>query len=176
MVHVPFDTNSVSLSHFGSPQVGGGDYAYFTGYQPYQRFNQTGYGLGDILRSIWRVIFPVLKSAGTVASKEALSTGTRILDKMEQGENLKQAIINEGKKGMDNLLEKGGVGRQFGTGLPRCAQTPTAIGVGRQFGTGLRKSIKGKTKRKSSLVSTNSLVGKKVKFAKRQRSDAFGFY
>ncbi|HKO65851.1 MAG TPA: hypothetical protein VJU13_11665 [Candidatus Nitrosocosmicus sp.] len=156
MVHVPFDTNSVSLSHFGSPQVGGGDYAYFTGYQPYQRFNQTGYGLGDILRSIWRVIFPVLKSAGTVASKEALSTGTRILDKMEQGENLKQAIINEGKKGMDNLLEKGGVGRQFGTGL--------------------RKSIKGKTKRKSSLVSTNSLVGKKVKFAKRQRSDAFGFY
>ena len=146
MVHVPFDTNSVSLSHFGSPQVGGGDYAYFTGYQPYQRFNQTGYGLGDILRSIWRVIFPVLKSAGTVASKEALSTGTRILDKMEQGENLKQAIINEGKKGMDNLLEKGGVGRQFGTGL--------------------RKSIKGKTKRKSSLVSTNSLVGKKVKFAK----------
>ena len=156
MVHVPFDTNSVSLSHFGSPQVGGGDYAYFTGYQPYQRFNQTGYGLGDILRSIWRVIFPVLKSAGTVASKEALSTGTRILDKMEQGENLKQAIINEGKKGMDNLLEKGGVGRQFGTGL--------------------RKSIKGKTKRKNSLVSTNSLVGKKVKFAKRQRSDAFGFY
>ena len=159
MVHVPFDTNSVSLSHFASPQFGGGDYEFFRGYQPYQRFNQTGYGLGDILRSIWRAIFPVLKSAGTAAGKEALSTGTRILDKMEQGEDLKQAVISEGKKGMDNLLKKGGVGRQFGTGV-----------------RGIRKSIKGKKKRKSSLISTNSLVGKKVKFAKRQRSDAFGFY
>lgn len=67
--------------------VVGGDYVYFTGYQPYQRFNhQTRYGIGIILRSIWRVIFPVLKSAGTVASKEASSSGTRIPDKVEQGE------------------------------------------------------------------------------------------
>lgn len=32
MVHAPFDTNSVSPSNYGSPQIGGGDYAYFTGY------------------------------------------------------------------------------------------------------------------------------------------------
>lgn len=162
MVNVPFDTNSVSLSHFASPQIGGGEYAFFQGYQPYQRLNQTGYGLGDILRSIWRAVFPVLKSAGAAAGKEALSTGTRILDKVEQGENLKESLIAESKKGMDNLLEKGGVGRQFGTGVT----------IGARL-----KSIKGRKKQKGAIISTNSLVGKKVKFArKRKRSDAFGFY
>ena len=158
MVHVPFDTTSISFNQYGY-----GDYAYFKGLQPYQRgfgYNQRGAGLGDILRSLWRTIFPVLKSAGTTLGKEALTTGSRILEKVTEGENLQQAAINEGKRGVDNLIERG---------VQKLSENP------RQFGTGLRIGRKKYKRNKNNSIS--HLVGKRVKlFKKLKRSDAFGFY
>lgn len=149
MPHIPFDTNSVHLDHFS--QIGYGDYNYFKGLHTFQRgYGQRGAGLGDVLRSLWRAFLPVLKSTGEIVGKEALSTGSRILGKVAEGENLKESLKDESMKGIDNLLEKGGMTRQSGKGIKRKQRIPP-----------------------------KSLIGRKVKIsipAKRKRSDAFGFY
>jgi len=66
-------------------------------------------------------------------------------------EPIKSVLTSEGKKGIDSLLEKGGMSKQFGTG---------------------RKRIKGN--RKSSFSSHQTIIGKP--FKKKLRSDAFGLY
>ena len=109
-------------------------------------------------------ILPVLKSAGHAVGKEALSTGGRILDKVVEGENVKDSVQKESLKGVDNILEKGGMGRQYGTGTIKRFKT-----------------------HKHSFTSPKKLIGKSVKLSKnsspkniskniRKRSDAFGFY
>jgi len=97
-------------------------------------------------------------------SQEALSTGSRILDKVAQGENLKDTVGQEALKGVDNLIEKARR-KQSGRGYKK-----------RKF-------------RKNQFISTKKLVGKSVlknhslsppinnsSSKKRSRSDAFGFY
>ena len=161
MVHIIFDPKTVSFNDYASDyyQIGNGEYEFFKGLPPYQRgfgYQQKGAGLGDILRSVWRILLPVLKTTGSNIGKEALSTGSRILEKVAEGENFKDTIAKESVKGVDNLLEKGGYGRQFGSG-----------------------AIKRKKTLKKSFIP-NSIIGKQVKLnnfsRKRKRSDAFGFY
>lgn len=161
MVHVQFDTSTVSLNDF--IQVGsGGEINYFKGLPPFQRgygYRQRGAGIGSILRSLWRTLLPALRSAGTTVGKEALSTGSRILDKIAQGENVKASVINEGKAGVGNLLER----------IPQSG-----------------KGIKRRQKHKYPIIISNNkgssavnLIGKSVPkklLRKRKRSDAFGFY
>lgn len=129
-MHIPFDTRCVSYDDH-VVQIGGGlsedyellkePYTYYRGINPYQRGyglnRQTGAGIGDVLRGIWRYILPVIRKAGTSVGKEALSTGERILDKIAEGANVKEAVIEEGKKGIDTLLEKGR--KQIGSGIKR---------------------------------------------------------
>ncbi|KAL7075395.1 hypothetical protein ACQ4LE_005325 [Meloidogyne hapla] len=129
MVHIPFDTREVGYDdHHYSIQMGEGGsetgepYHYFRGQAPFQRGygRQTGGGVGDVLRHIWRFLLPYAKKAGTAVAKEALDTGGRILEKVENpetGNNLKNTVLNEGKRGLDRLLEKGGLPKQFGTGI-----------------------------------------------------------
>ena len=154
MVHEIFDPNSVSLDDFVVvEQIGAGEnFNYFHGIPPYQRGygRQRGGGVGDVLRFLWRAILPTIKSAGAALGKEALATGSRVLDTIEKGEAPKTAIISQVKKGLDNVMEKGGVGRQFGTGAKK------------------RKSIKRTT-----------IIGKTVPksaIKKRKRSDVFGLF
>ena len=152
MVHVIFDPNSVSLIHFEN-QIGGGEYNIFQGTRPYQRgygHYQNGAGISDFFRSLWRTMLPFVKSAGQTMGNEALSTGSRILDKVAHGENIKDTLQNEALKGVDNLVEKAGIRRQSGSG-----------------------GIKRRRTHHSKIISTKNLIGKKVK---RKRSDAFGFY
>ncbi|KAL3078526.1 hypothetical protein niasHT_036874 [Heterodera trifolii] len=48
---------------------------------------------------------------------EALSTGQRVLERVgNEGVPFKEAFVNEGKKGIDTVLEKGGLPKQFGNG------------------------------------------------------------
>ena len=151
MVHQIFDPNSVSFDDFLIvEQVGTGEpFHYFHGIPPYQRGygRQRGGGVGDVLRFLWRALLPRIKTAGSILGREALSTGGRVLDTIEKGESPKQAIISEVKKGVDNLMEKGGIGRQFGTGTKKKSIK--------------RKRIVGKTVPKSTVK-------------KRKRSDVFG--
>uniref|UniRef100_A0A1I8BXY5 Uncharacterized protein n=1 Tax=Meloidogyne hapla TaxID=6305 RepID=A0A1I8BXY5_MELHA len=130
-------------------------YNYFKGASPFQRGYglQGGAGIGDVLRGLWRFFLPLVRRVGTTVSAEALNTGQRVLERVNQGENIKEALTSEGKKGIDTLLEKGGLPKQFGSGGPR-------------------KSIKDKRKNFSS--NHKIIIGKVNK--KRIRSDAFGLY
>jgi hypothetical protein len=177
MVHVKFDPSSISINQFPNyyattttvNQEGGSiDYNYFHGAKPFQRgfgYYQNGAGLSDFLRTLWRAFLPVMKSAGHSLGTEAISTGSRVLNKVLEGENVKESLKKEGLKGVDNLLEKGGVGRQYGTGTIKKLKT-----------------------HKNQFILAKRLIGKSVKFStptssppkkftrKRNRSDAFGLY
>ena len=162
MVHVKFDPNSISIYDFET-QIGHGEYNYFRGAMPFQRgYGQSGAGVGDFLRSLWRALMPSLKSAGKTVGREALSTGSRILEKVAQGEDLKETVSNEALRGIDNVLEKGGIRRQTGAG-----------------------TIKKLKIHQHQIIPSKKLIGKKVKIKtlpttnkikKRNRTDAFGFY
>jgi hypothetical protein len=93
------------------------------------------------------------------ASEQALKTGQNILSQVKEGQPVKNTIINEGKKGMDVLLDKAGLPKQFGGGRK-------AIKRGRQYApTSNHQTIIGAT------------INKPIaKSKKRLRSDAFGLY
>uniref|UniRef100_A0A1I8BLV4 BPI2 domain-containing protein n=1 Tax=Meloidogyne hapla TaxID=6305 RepID=A0A1I8BLV4_MELHA len=131
MVHILFDTSAVGYDDFiqtpliiqeGSGLEGSSNtYNYFKGASPFQRGYglQGGAGIGDVLRGLWRFFLPLVRRVGTTVSAEALNTGQRVLERVNQGENIKEALTSEGKKGIDTLLEKGGLPKQFGSGGPR---------------------------------------------------------
>jgi hypothetical protein len=174
MVHVKFDPNSVSLNDYEPNQVGAGEYSVFYGANPYQRgfgYYQHGSGISDFFRTLWRAMLPLVKSTGKAMGQEALSTGSRILEKVAQGENLKATVGDEALKGVENLIEKA---RQ------------------KQNGGGYKKAKFRQNQFISSNLSnhSNKLIGKSVLKShtllnklkspiinkKRRRSDAFGFY
>ena len=164
MVHVKFDPASVTLSEFEYPvQYGAGDYNYFHGTRPFMRgygYNQSGAGLGNFLRTLWRAILPGMKSAGKVIGKEASSTSARALEKIAQGDDVKNALATEAAKGIDNLLS---------LSRTNIGQNPN------QYGTGNRIPRKNK-KRKN--INTR-IIGKAIHSSfnpKRKRLDTFGFY
>ena len=127
MVHVIFDGGDLRFGSFyqsgegvGSPYFEGlpiiqqRGYGYFSGYPlVYQRGN----GLGDIFRSIYRVLkpmalkigqtlIPMAKDAGAAIGKEGIATSARVLNDIVQGKDTKSALMDEGKEGMRVLLDK----------------------------------------------------------------------
>ena len=127
MVHVIFDGGDLRFESFyqsgegvGSPYFEGlpiiqqRGYGYFSGYPlVYQRGN----GLGDIFRSIYRVLkpmalkigqtlVPMAKDAGAAIGKEGIATSARVLNDIVQGKDAKSALMDEGKEGMRVLLDK----------------------------------------------------------------------
>uniref|UniRef100_A0A914HAS4 Integrase catalytic domain-containing protein n=1 Tax=Globodera rostochiensis TaxID=31243 RepID=A0A914HAS4_GLORO len=76
---------------------------------------QRGAGVGDVFRGLWRFFLPILRRVGTTVGSEALSTGQRVLERVgNEGVPLKEALVSEGKRGIDTVLEKGGLPKQFG--------------------------------------------------------------
>ena len=158
MVHVRFDPSSIS--HY-SHQVGYGlgELSYFKGLPPYQR----GAGLSDIFKGIWRFLLPAIKSPavkelGQTLGKEAISSGAKILNRVVEGETLKEAALEEGKSAAETLMEKG---------IERIKKT-------KQKGSGL--PIKRRKKRSSIISLPRTIIPPKSIKRKRKRSDAFGFY
>jgi hypothetical protein len=164
MVHIVFDSSDIGYEDYFQSGGGLGEttempiYNYFKGAPLYQRGYgiQGGAGIGDILRGLWRFFVPILRRVGTAASSEALSAGQRALEKVSHGEPLASSLVSEVKKGADNLLEKGGLPKQFGTGR--------------------------RIKRKRKLPSHQTLIGPPpipkpiIQSQKRLRSDVFGLY
>lgn len=163
MVHIVFDTSSVSYEDF--MQSGGGALQefenYYRGSAPYQRGygRQYGAGVGDVFRGIWRFFLPIAKRVGAAVANEALSAGHRVLDRVAEGENVKRALVSEGKRGIDTMLERGGLPKQFGTG-----------GIKRKK----KRTMKHNTIPTHQTVIGRSVIKKPAK--KRIRSDAFGLY
>ncbi|KAF7636241.1 Integrase catalytic domain-containing protein [Meloidogyne graminicola] len=172
---VGYDDHHSSIQS-GEGIQGGEQYHYFRGSQPFQRGygRQIGGGIGAVLHNFWRFLLPYARRAGTAVAKEALDTGGRILESVNSETsdvsatkpNLKQTVIREGKRGIDRLLEKGGIPKQFGTGVKKIR----------------KRAIKGSRKRKnnhSSFQTQNNhqlLVGKIPPTKKRQKIDTFGLY
>lgn len=204
-MHVPFDTRSIGYDEHFFRQVGGGagdqqqqqqengpltePYRYFRGATPWSQrgfgARQSGAGIGDVLRHLWRIILPVVKRAAEAVGREALSTGGRVLDKVVKGENIKEATISEGKKGIDTLLEKGGMPKQFGGGRKKGAKSgknhhrrskprPQShqILIGKRV---LPPAAAAAVGINPNLTSTSGGLGATIR-RKRQRSDTFGLY
>lgn len=167
MVHEIFDTNAHGYDDY--IQIGSGvteEFPFFKGGSVYQRGYgyQRGAGIGDIFHGIWRFFLPILRRAGQSISKEALNTGQRIIDDVKEGKPLKEALITEGKKAVDNVLEQGGLPKQFGGG-----------------GFVQRRRKKRKTIKSQPPFSTQTIIGNAITkpvahSKKRLRSDVFGLY
>lgn len=173
MVHVRFDTNTVAYNDFIQTGEGienvaatgneGNHLNYFNGFPPYQRGYglQAGNGISDILRGVYRFFLPLISRAGKSVASEALNTGQRVIEKINEGQPLKTTLLDESKRGVDKILEKSSLPKQFGTG---------------------RKNIKRKTKNKKSIIPKHqTIIGRAVTKPiinpkKRLRSDAFGLY
>ncbi|KAL3095738.1 hypothetical protein niasHT_024914 [Heterodera trifolii] len=123
MVHIVFDPSIAEYDDYMMMQYGGGlekdDFDYFRGSTPFQRGYgaQRGAGVGDVFRGLWRFFLPILRRVGTTVGSEALSTGQRVLERVgNEGMPIKEALVTEGKRGIDTVLDKGGLPKQFGTG------------------------------------------------------------
>lgn len=167
MGRVRFDPASVSFDdfHVGYPQDGSGieNTYYYAGIPTFQRgmglsfYNQRGTGFADILRGIYRFLIPLAKKAGKAVAEEGLGVGERILQRVNQGEKLNIAALEEGKKGVDKILEKAGLPKPFQTGSGR----------------------KGIKRKQRSKIGTHPLVGRQIRMEpkrSRMRVDAFGQY
>ncbi|HEX4850743.1 MAG TPA: hypothetical protein VFV08_08060 [Puia sp.] len=121
-MHIDFDPHKINWSlfiisqqtgdvskettQFGgstSPTHGPGSYyGTFSG-MPYQR----GTGIGSVFRSLWRFLIPLGREAGRELGKQGLVSGVRALSSVLEGEkSLKNALADEGKAGLKNLLDK----------------------------------------------------------------------
>ncbi|KAL3087581.1 hypothetical protein niasHT_024974 [Heterodera trifolii] len=145
MVHIVFDPSIAQYDEY--VQYGSGlekdNFDYFRGSSPFQRGYgiQRGAGVGDVFRGLWRFFLPILRRVGTTVGSEALSTGQRVLERVgNEGVPFKEALVSEGKRGIDTVLDKGGLPKQFGSG---------------------KRSIK---RKRTHLPSHQTLIGRPVVF------------
>jgi hypothetical protein len=68
---------------------------------------QRGAGLGNILKSLFRMVIPLAKSAGKVMGKQALQSGKEIAGDLLSGENVRTTLEKRGKEAAGQLIEKG---------------------------------------------------------------------
>jgi len=101
-MHAIFDFNKVDFDRFFATQQGEGD--FYRGKRYIRSYKQNGQGVGLVLSSLWRVLSPVLKNLGTNLGREALSTGSRILEDVTKGESIKDAAKSGLKQGVKNIF------------------------------------------------------------------------
>jgi len=190
-MHVRFNPSEIRYDSYFNQiggSVGSGDIKYFEGspvyfqrghgyYAGYRLPLQTGTGFGDVFRKFWRFLKPVARSlqpivasAGKAIGEEGLATTARVLNDVVQGTDIKDALANEGREGISNLLGRAQRKLQKGSG---------ATGKG-----GIKQQRRSRGT-ESVIFKPNPFVGKSVlkKSAfpapltrKRKRVDAFGPY
>uniref|UniRef100_A0A183BNZ4 ULP_PROTEASE domain-containing protein n=1 Tax=Globodera pallida TaxID=36090 RepID=A0A183BNZ4_GLOPA len=79
-------------------------YPVFTGLQ-YQRGGGVG-GLGSMFRSFLRFLLPIGRQAGSAIGRQGMETGARVLSSVLEGKNLRESLVDEGRAGLRNLLDK----------------------------------------------------------------------
>lgn len=162
-MHVTFDPDKVDWANFltdstqnenqfGSGYQGGRGH-YFVG-MPYQR----GTGIGSVFRTLFRHLLPYGKKIGAAIGQEGLVTTNRILNNVLEGQNFQDALKNEARVGVGNLLSKASDHLQKGHGKKR---------------RGRPKAIKEDKKSKKLLLT--SRVGPLPKRS-RLRVDTLGYY
>lgn len=113
--------------YYSRQQRGGGDFPVYVG-----RVRQRGHGIGDIFKSIWSFLFPVIKNI----APHAMRAGANFVDDVSSGNSWKDSAFKHGSSVL--------------------GQIPDAISAGvsarkAQSGSGYRrrkKSVKRRTKRR----------------------------
>lgn len=175
-MHVDFDPLKIEWAfdsqEGGGVGAGGTEYSIFRGI-PYQR----GAGIGSVLRSfMMRYLLPMGKQIGVAIGRQGLESGNKVLSNVLEGKDLKESLMEEGRTGLKNLLEK--AARNV------AAQKEKQKGEGGSFD--FKRYQKGKRQKsihrlRSSVGPPNFLpiTGKKgspKKKTKRLRVDALGTY
>lgn len=84
------------------PQFGGSAaYPVFHGY-PYQR----GAGIGALFKSVLRFLMPLGKEAGLAIGRQGMESTSRLLSNVLEGKPLKEALQEQTRTGVQNLLTK----------------------------------------------------------------------
>jgi hypothetical protein len=96
MTHIFFDPDNIDWTNFLTSQEGRGKYFIGTRYQ-------RGYG---ILQNIARFLLPVAKNVLTAAGQEGLTVGSKVLSDVVQGKNIKEALAEHSRTGIENLGKK----------------------------------------------------------------------
>jgi hypothetical protein len=73
--------------YYKHQQKGGGDFPVYVG-----RVRQRGHGIGDIFRTIWRYLFPAIKTM----TPHALRTGANIVEDVSSGNTWKDSAMKHG--------------------------------------------------------------------------------
>lgn len=120
-------------------QAGRGVGPVYTG-SPYQR----GHGIGNFLSSIFRAVFPLVKSGAKVLGQEAVNTGFGILRDTISQKPIKESLKQRMREAGDNLMTK------------------AEKKIDQMHGSGYKR----RRKRQSSTVS-------KKRLAKKQKRDIF---
>ena len=118
---------------------------------------QRGYGLGGLLRGLFRTAVPLLKQGAKAVGKTALKTGAQIASDVLQGGDIKSSVRNRTSQARQNLRKKA---KQKALRM---------IGGGRKSkGKIIKKKRKiAKNRRKTYNAATNRMKGavlKKKKF------------
>jgi len=105
-MHIDFDPTHIDWSNLteqlpDNNNLQWGGYNVFRGI-PYQRGN----GLGSVLRSFMRYLIPFGKQIGSVLGKQGLESSNRVISNVLEGKDLKESLVDEGKAGLKNLLQK----------------------------------------------------------------------
>jgi len=97
-------------------QVGSQHGGNINGYagQPFQR----GSDLGSLFSGLFRMALPILKSAGRAVGKQALASGSSVLQDLTAGQEPRLVFRRRGREAVGNLLSTAGDAvRQDGNGL-----------------------------------------------------------
>jgi hypothetical protein len=159
-MRVRFDPSKLRYNKFF--QVGSGNNApqYFEGLPVYFQKghgyyrNQSGAGIGDVFRRLWRFLKFVVANAGRALGEERLATSARILNNVVDGGNIKDALQSEGKEGLRNLLLKAEhkLASQRGQGRKRKNKNTVVLKPEDFIGKSvLKKSVKNKKLRIDAL-------------------------
>lgn len=104
-MHVDFDPLQVQWSALaeadGPIGVQFGGYSVFRGV-PYQR----GAGLAQVFRHVWRYLLPIGKEIGSAIGRQGLESGSKVLNNVLEGRDLRESLASEGRAGLRNLLDK----------------------------------------------------------------------
>jgi len=172
MSHNPY------VQYYVNQAGGGSSINFYRGYA-----NQRGHGLGSILASLFRSIFPIFKKVAPIVGKQLVRRGLDVMGDVSKGEDVRTSLKRSLKEGGKNTLHQ--LGDMVGSGYihshplfhshsslkgePVRKRRKTAAAAGR------KKIVKRKnkiTKKKKKHVS----LKKKSKTNKKKRSklDIFG--
>jgi len=185
-MHIEFDPSHIDWSTLTEVSLDN-SYSQWGGYDvfrgvPYQR----GSGLGSVFRSFLRYLLPYGKQIGSAIGKQGLESGSRVLSSVLEGKDLKETLIDEGKSGLKNLLQKAAdnVTKQKGKGFDfrRYKDIEKRPTLGQMHNNGFDPEIKTINKRPYSKTGPPNFIPKisrkshKKSTKKRFRVDALGTY